>query len=67
MPELRKQAREIMQGWTRKELVSEVVDAGLLDERQAAYLGNAELVGRLEQDMSDPEVVEFIEANAGQA
>lgn len=65
MASLRERARVIMQGWTREELVSETVAARLLDERQAASLDKAELVGYLERDMSDPEVAEFIEANSG--
>lgn len=67
MAELRKQARKIMQRWTHKELVSEVVDAGLLDESQAKSLDNTELAGYLERDMSDPEVAEFIEVSAGKS
>ena len=67
MAELRKQARKIMQGWTHKELVSEVVDAGLLDEGQAASLNDTELAGYLERDMSDPEIAEFIEISAGKS
>lgn len=67
MTELRDQARKIMLGWTHEELVSEVVDSGLLDEQQASSLNNAELAGCLERDMSDPEVVEFIETTASPA
>lgn len=64
MASLRERARVIIQGWTHEELVSEVVEARLLDERQAASLDKIELAGYLERDMSDPEVAEFIEANA---
>lgn len=65
MAGLREQARIIMQEWTHEELISEVVDAGLLNERQASTLDNTELAGYLERDMSDPEVAEFIEGSAG--
>lgn len=66
MTGLREQARAIMQEWTHDELVSEVVDAGLLDERQAEPLDNMALAEYLERDMSDPEVTEFIDATPGQ-
>ena len=67
MAELRKHARDIMLDWTQEELVHEVVDAGLMSEEQAKILNKSQLSEYLERDMSDPEIVEFIESSASES
>lgn len=64
MSALRKQARQIMQKWSHGELVSEAVEASLLTEQQAMSFNKRQLAECLERDMSDPEIVEFIDSGA---